>query len=185
MLDMFVIVLSLVLEVLFTHAPEGGLLILARSWRFARISHGIYESREDEHLEHLSKILIDANKDGELTNAYKALEEESADSGGSHADGTAGRHRKVLDPAITKLLIKTVGMYLSGHDPVIAKTQLKREAKALAHAAAAHNGGVNSDEARGLGQVLVPAPSHRFENKLDPNESSDLIAPNHNESHDL
>ena len=73
MLDLFVIAVSLVLEIVFQQAPEGGLLIIARSWRFFRISHGIYESREDEHLEHLADVIQEADEDGTLSKAYRAL----------------------------------------------------------------------------------------------------------------
>jgi hypothetical protein len=73
LLDLFVIIVSLILEVLFKHVPEGGLLILARSWRFARISHGIYESRENEHLEHLAEILTKADENGDITKAFRSL----------------------------------------------------------------------------------------------------------------
>jgi hypothetical protein len=48
-LDLAVIVVSLVLEVVFGNQPEGGLLVVARTWRFARIAHGFYESTHDEH----------------------------------------------------------------------------------------------------------------------------------------
>ena len=82
MLDMFVIVVSLILEILFRHVPEGGLLIMARSWRFARISHGIYESREDGHLEHLAEVLHEADgSGGALTKAYRALQREEREVG--------------------------------------------------------------------------------------------------------
>lgn len=51
-LDLFIIVTSLALELVFPDA-EGGLLILARSWRFARIFHGLMETshtvQEFEH----------------------------------------------------------------------------------------------------------------------------------------
>lgn len=42
--DLFVIVVSLVLEILVTKFKiAGGILVLARMWRFARIGHGIFE----------------------------------------------------------------------------------------------------------------------------------------------
>lgn len=101
MLDLFVIVLSLILEILFKHVPEGGLLILARSWRFARISHGIYESREDEHLEKLAEIISKADDTGVLTSAYHSLKGDTVDDNENSVVGPDGRHKKVLDPAVS------------------------------------------------------------------------------------
>jgi hypothetical protein len=78
---------------------------------------------------------------------------------------------------VTKLLIEAVGLYLTGHDPIAAEKQRKFEAKALAQAEAANNGGINSDASRGLGHLLVPTPSHRFTSLSDPalDENSGLM----------
>jgi hypothetical protein len=47
-LDLFIIVTSLALELVFPDA-EGGLLIVARTWRFARIFHGLIETKNTVH----------------------------------------------------------------------------------------------------------------------------------------
>jgi hypothetical protein len=39
-LDFLIAIVSLCLEIAFENQPEGGLLIIARMWRFARISYG-------------------------------------------------------------------------------------------------------------------------------------------------
>jgi hypothetical protein len=65
LLDLFVTLLSLILEVAITNgAALGGLVILGRVWRFARIGHGVHETihktdhmnaahgEEGEHGEH-------------------------------------------------------------------------------------------------------------------------------------
>jgi len=49
LLDLFVITLSLALEVLVTHLPLGGLLVIARVWRFARAGHGAIETVHKSH----------------------------------------------------------------------------------------------------------------------------------------
>jgi len=54
-LDLTVVTLSLILELVFLidlipGATVGGLLVIARTWRFARIAHGFYFlEHEDEH----------------------------------------------------------------------------------------------------------------------------------------
>uniref|UniRef100_A0A7S1TQ72 Voltage-gated hydrogen channel 1 n=1 Tax=Erythrolobus australicus TaxID=1077150 RepID=A0A7S1TQ72_9RHOD len=49
--DLAVVVLSLVLELVLQHAPESGLFIIARLWRFARIFHGLYQVGEKTVME--------------------------------------------------------------------------------------------------------------------------------------
>nr|AQA27241.1 LPHV1 [Lingulodinium polyedra]AQA27242.1 LPHV1 [Lingulodinium polyedra] len=51
-LDGFVITLSLLLEILVTNLPLGGLLVVARIWRFARAGHGTMEGSHDVHKVH-------------------------------------------------------------------------------------------------------------------------------------
>merc|ERR1711998_723310 len=46
-LDLVVVVLSITFEVMFSAHPEGWLLIIARSWRFARIGHGFVEASQN------------------------------------------------------------------------------------------------------------------------------------------
>lgn len=48
-LDVVVVSMSIYLEVTFSNNPEGGLLIIARTWRFARIAHGLIESTHEEY----------------------------------------------------------------------------------------------------------------------------------------
>jgi hypothetical protein len=51
LLDFFVIVSSLAIEIIVSNFSVGGLLVLARTWRFGRIAHGVFESHE--HVEEL------------------------------------------------------------------------------------------------------------------------------------
>eukprot|EP00121_Abeoforma_whisleri_P000475 Awhi_evm1s416 len=46
--DFGIVVASIVLEFILQDSPEGGLLILARTWRFARIAHGFYENTHNK-----------------------------------------------------------------------------------------------------------------------------------------
>jgi len=63
LLDLFVIVSSLLLEILVMNMAVGGLLVLARMWRFARVGHGVFASREQiEEIEHVDET---ASKMGE------------------------------------------------------------------------------------------------------------------------
>jgi hypothetical protein len=57
MLDIFVVSMSIFLEVVFMDQPEGGLLIIARSWRFARIGHGLYETTRDKEKAEIQQYL--------------------------------------------------------------------------------------------------------------------------------
>lgn len=58
MLDMFVVIMSIWLEIKFMRQPEGGLLILARCWRFVRIGHGLYETVVDHEKEQIDQYLL-------------------------------------------------------------------------------------------------------------------------------
>eukprot|EP00121_Abeoforma_whisleri_P007042 Awhi_evm1s6417 len=55
-LDITVVVASIVLEFLFQNNLEGGLLVFARTWRFARIAHGLYESTHNGDERALTKL---------------------------------------------------------------------------------------------------------------------------------
>jgi hypothetical protein len=57
MLDIFVVSMSIFLEAVFMDQPEGGLLILARCWRFARIGHGLYETTRDKEKAEIQNYL--------------------------------------------------------------------------------------------------------------------------------
>jgi hypothetical protein len=48
-LDFFVILSSLIIEILVTNFAVGGLLVIARAWRFARVGHGVFETTEKVH----------------------------------------------------------------------------------------------------------------------------------------
>lgn len=80
--DVFVVVASMVIELTLENSPEGGLIILARSWRFVRIGHGLYESVHEhdkaqlKNLKILKKMLqpvssqIDSNNTNVLENQH-------------------------------------------------------------------------------------------------------------------
>mmetsp|Transcript_14490 Transcript_14490/g.21817 ORF Transcript_14490/g.21817 Transcript_14490/m.21817 type:complete len:312 (+) Transcript_14490:59-994(+) len=108
-LDFFVVVVSLLLEIAFQNDPEGGLLIIARTWRFARIGHGLYESREDESLDEMVGEIRKANHDRTVYEAYKHVL-AAEEYGGDPKEAV-----KELDPTITFELLKAVGPYLSKH----------------------------------------------------------------------
>lgn len=46
LLDFFVICSSLVIEIMVQKLAIGGLLVIARTWRFARVGHGVIASQE-------------------------------------------------------------------------------------------------------------------------------------------
>jgi len=56
--DMMVVIASIVLEMTLENSPEGGLLILARSWRFIRIGHGLYESIQARDKKEVAKLKV-------------------------------------------------------------------------------------------------------------------------------
>merc|ERR1719253_2087903 len=77
LLDMFVIISSLVVEILLISNVAGvgassGLLIIARTWRFARVGHGILSSQEQ-----LEDIFIEEDSTIECMNdAWQRISDE-------------------------------------------------------------------------------------------------------------
>jgi len=76
--DFLVVIVSFVLEIVFQNNPEGGLLIIARLWRFARIFHGFYEIGED--------ALSDEREWKEELDQYKDIIKEAAEAIESYQD---------------------------------------------------------------------------------------------------
>jgi hypothetical protein len=75
LLDFFVISFSLALEIFVLNMTIGGLLVLARAWRFARVGHGVFEGQEkieeiefEEHHEH-----HEVHKDFSMAKAFPQL----------------------------------------------------------------------------------------------------------------
>ena len=92
--------------------------------RFFRISHGIYESREDEHLENLAHILNNADEHGVLTSAYRTLLAAEKES----ATGAAGIKSKphTLDPKVNVISLSLcLSVYLSVFDPASSSASKK------------------------------------------------------------
>jgi len=80
LLDFFVVFASLVLEVLYMDSPEGGLLVLARVWRFARIGHGFYEY-EEKTLETKFSTRLKKSYDGDESKLFDVLVRFKAELG--------------------------------------------------------------------------------------------------------
>jgi hypothetical protein len=75
-LDMFVIMSSMAIEILILTisgklpvSATAGLLVLARTWRFARVGHGVFEATE-----HVSEVLEEDETVGTMKEAWAMLD---------------------------------------------------------------------------------------------------------------
>lgn len=78
MLDLAVVSVSLTLEIVFHRSTVGGLIVVARVWRFARIGAGVYNesSKDCETCQERGKLLhqLDSlNEDRAVLNAYESM----------------------------------------------------------------------------------------------------------------
>jgi hypothetical protein len=76
-LDMFVITSSMSIEILILTlssklpvSATAGLLVLARTWRFARVGHGVFEATE-----HVTEVLEEDETVGTMKEAWALLDE--------------------------------------------------------------------------------------------------------------
>jgi hypothetical protein len=140
--DLFVVLNSIWLELYFLDQPEGGLLILARSWRFVRIGHGFIDAQRLASHDDLHGTL-DGNKE-EILKAYaliKALpvgEDGQLDlcGGGGGSGGSGGTSARVSMGTLAiqqehadlcLRLLAAAGQYLDGQrDTGTGETLVKR-----------------------------------------------------------
>ena len=126
MMDLVVCVVSIWLELYFLDQPEGGLLILARSWRFVRIGHGIYDTQKLVAEEEMKKNIHGAKN--EILEAYNTLKDLHLYNG--HIDSDAARNTvdqiQELNPHVLLQVLAATGEYLENqHNPMGGK-QVKK-----------------------------------------------------------
>mmetsp|Transcript_490 Transcript_490/g.745 ORF Transcript_490/g.745 Transcript_490/m.745 type:complete len:196 (+) Transcript_490:437-1024(+) len=64
--DSVVVVLAIIFETVLRQAVAGGVIIIARAWRFVRIGHGIYETTHDPaEEEHFRQKASETNNNSE------------------------------------------------------------------------------------------------------------------------
>eukprot|EP00121_Abeoforma_whisleri_P002297 Awhi_evm1s2056 len=120
--DLFVVSLSLGLELAFLHSPVGGLIILGRLWRIVRLFHGFFEASRHEPELILKENLLDRAK--RLNVLYHSLE-EATDS--EYPDAMANQMDRVMriDPNLPGEILFLCGDYVRHTLPphIIHKTK--------------------------------------------------------------
>jgi len=103
MLDFVVVAVSLTLELVFDKSNFGGLVVIVRVWRFARIGHGVYEesSKDCESCQANGKLIyqLDTLNDSRLViKAYEMM--------------LAGGGPETVDTELMDNLLHIVGAHL-------------------------------------------------------------------------
>lgn len=102
MLDFLVVVISLTLELVFENSNVGGLVVIARLWRFTRIGHGVYEeANECETCQENSKLIYQLDTINESRAVIKAYDMMLAGGG-----------PETVDTELMDNLLHIVGGYL-------------------------------------------------------------------------
>jgi hypothetical protein len=103
MLDFVIVTVALVLEIVYEKSNVGGLIVLARVWRFARIGHGVHEeSSKDCDSCQANGIMIHQldtlNDGGAVIKAYE--------------DMLAGGGPETVDTELMDSLLHIIGAHL-------------------------------------------------------------------------
>jgi len=78
LLDIFVISVSLTLEIVHMSAGLGGMLVMARTWRFARVAHGMVEG--SHQVDEVAETFVDDSASVNMKSCWDMLKDEEWES---------------------------------------------------------------------------------------------------------
>jgi len=138
-LDMFVIMSSMAIEILILTisgklpvSATAGLLVLARTWRFARVGHGVFEATE-----HVSEVLEEDETVSTMKEAWATLDnirwKEIRETPRKQLPGQVLENELALAESLAKnpqAVLRALS-YAKGYKDIIDKKKRKKKSKGL------------------------------------------------------